>query len=210
MLTVSQTSDKGAKPEAHEQFAALHSDTAERLATLAHQWAAEYWTPGTWAGEMDAILLDAHTQAVVIGRQHAGDDAPLEADDREFAIPIVAGENAYLQGFREALERGEFNREDGTRDGEAVARRASLYAGRLTGTANQAFTATLPADTLIWWVLGAEDDSTCDLCPVYSDGSPYEAAIMDAWPGSNSTPCLSRCRCHVRTESGQRGFVTPD
>lgn len=209
MRTVSTRSAKAEPATAHEQFAALHSDTQERLATLAHQWAAGEWSSGTWAGEMDAILLDAHTQAVVIGRQHAGDDAPLEADDREFAIPIVASENAYLQGFREALERGEFDLEDGTRDGEAVARRASLYAGRLTGTANQAFTATLPAEADVWWQLGAEDASNCDACPAIAEGSPYPASSFDLWPGSNQTPCLSNCRCSLQTSEGLTGFTTP-
>lgn len=195
---------------AHEQFAALHSDTAERLATLAHQWAAGYWSSGTWAGEMDAILLDAHTSAVVIGRSHAGDDAPLEADDREFAIPIVAEEGHYLQGFRDAMERGEFTLPDGERDGEAVARRASLYAGRLTGTANQAFTVTLPPDAEVSWILGASDENNCEACPAIAEGSPYPASSFDLWPGSNSTPCMQNCRCGIFTEGGIEGFVIPD
>jgi hypothetical protein len=195
---------------AHEQFAALHADTADRLATLAHEWAAGEWSSGTWAAEMDAILLDAHTQAVVIGRSHAGDDAPEEADDREFARPIVESEHAFLQPFVDQMEAGTFTSEDGTRDGEAVAARAVLYSGRLTGTANQAFTATLPPEAEVWWILGAEDDSNCESCPAIADGSPYPASSFDIWPGSNSTPCLSSCRCRLETADGVRGFQTPD
>lgn len=204
-----EAATKAKEPTAHEQFASLHADTAERLATLAHQWAAGEWSSGTWAGEMDAILLDAHTAAVVIGRQHAGDDAPLEADGREFAIPIVASEDVYLQGFRAALERGEFTGEDGTRDGEAVAARAQRYAGALRSTANSAWTSTLPADMQVAWLLGGDEDSSCEVCPAIADGSPYDAASFDLWPSSSKLPCGSNCRCVLSTEDGQRGFEAP-
>jgi hypothetical protein len=204
----SSLATKAVEPTAHEQFAALSRDTADRLATLAHQWAAEYWSASGFAAEMDAILLEAHTAAVVIGRQHAGDLAPLEDDDRLFAQGVMAGEHDFLTSFREQMELGKYTT-DGVRDGDAVARRVVSYGGRVTGTANQAFTATLPEDAEVWWQLGAEDDSNCDACPAIADGSPYPAHSFDIWPGSNSTPCLQNCRCSLQTGEGLTGFTTP-
>lgn len=194
---------------AHEQFADLHSDIAGRLAALAHEWAAGEWSAGTWSEEMDRILMEAHTAAVVIGRTHAGDDAPEELDDRRFAEEVVSHERDFLDGFREDLEAGRYTAQDGTRDGERVASRASRYVSRITGTANAAWTAILAADTEIWWILGAEDSSNCDACPAIAEGSPYPAHSFDLWPGSNQTPCMASCRCSLQTNAGLKGFTIP-
>lgn len=157
---------------------------------------------------MDALLLAAHTRAVVIGRTHAGDDAPEEADDRRFAEEVMVGEGHFLSGLRSDLENGRYT-VDGVRDGEAVAQRAGLYVNRACGTANQAWALALDPEEALWWILGAEDDSTCEDCPAIADGSPYPAGVMDLWPGSNQTTCRQNCRCRIETADGSRGFSLP-
>lgn len=158
---------------------------------------------------MDGILLAAHTEAVVIGRTHAGDDAPEEVDDALFAAGVLEDEHAFLQGFRQDLESGRYTGEDGVRDGDAVAARAELYARRLTGTANEVWVLSLPDDTLLAWHLGAEDSSTCTDCPELAEASPYTPDTLPTYPGKGETLCGANCRCDVSTGSGQRGFVTP-
>jgi hypothetical protein len=192
----------------HDEFAALHADTRERLASLAHEWAAGEWSANGFAEAMDRVLLDAHTAAVVIGRTHAGDDAPEEADDARFAAGIVEGEHEYLRGFVQDLDH-RYTGEDGVRDGEAVAARAKDYVGRVTGTANEAWTLTLPEETPLWWRLSQPEESACTDCPELANASPWTPGDLVAHPGSNQTSCLQNCRCWLETASGQRGFVTP-
>jgi hypothetical protein len=199
---------KAAAVAAHERFADLHADTVSRLEAAAADWAEGLSSARTFADTLDAILLEAHTTAVVIGRTHAGDDTPEEEDDRRFAETVVTEEHTYLQGFREALESGRYTGEDGTRDQAAVAQRANLYAQRLTGTANEAWTLALPEDTLLTWHLGASSDSCAD-CPELAAAGPYTPADLPTVPGKGDTLCGANCRCLVQTASGQRGFVTP-
>lgn len=193
----------------HEAFADLYSQTREMLSDLASEWAEGLLSARAFADAMDAVLLDAHTRAVVIGRTHGGDDAPEDDDDRRFAEIVVEGEHDFLQGFREQMNQGRYTGEDGVRDGEAVARRASLYATRLTGSANEAWTLTLPEDTELTWILAAIDEGNCQRCPELADGSPYTPETLTDFPGGNTVPCRSNCRCRLETETGQRGFVTP-
>jgi len=192
----------------HETFAALHSGTRDSLIDLAFRWAEGELSATTFAEEMDALLLDAHTQAVVIGRTHAGDGAPEDEDDRRFAAGVVTDEHAYLQGFVDQMQSGAFTDEAGVRDAERVAARASLYAGRLTGSANQAWTLTLDEETLIYWILGGAEDH-CDECPELAERSPYLPVELKRYPGSNQTPCKMNCLCSLQAESGQRGFAIP-
>lgn len=195
---------------AHEQFATLHADTRDRLIDLAFRWAEGELSAATFAEEMDALLLDAHTAAVVIGRTHAGDDAPEDEDDRRFAGYVVEAEHGYLQGFAEQMQSGAYTDEAGVRDAERVAARAAWYADRTAGSANEAWGLTLPEETSLWWKLGAEDGRNCSDCPELEEASPYTPASIPTYPGKNDTLCGRNCRCAVQTEGGLVGFTVPD
>ena len=142
------------------------------------------------------ILLFAHGQAAMIGRQQAGDMTPLTAGDQAFAEGVMAEEMPYLLGIIDDLKAGQYTRSTanaasgpkkateaaqesaqgvtgtslpaevsgvvdeapGVPNVAAITRRAALYAGRLTGTANDAWVASLPAGTQIDWVLGGVED----------------------------------------------------
>ncbi len=193
----------------HDAFADLHAQTREILADLGHQWAAGEMSARTFAEAMDEVLIEAHTRAVVIGRTHAGDDAPEDSDDRRFASLIVEEEHAYLQPFREQMEAGRYTGEDGTRDGDAVARRAEKYVSRLTGSANEAWSLTLDPETAVTWRLAEPTESACSDCPELADASPWTPGELPTVPGKNETACMLACRCRLETSGGQRGFVTP-
>ncbi len=195
----------------HQAFRDLHATTREALSRLADGWAEGLLSARSFADAMDEVLLTAHTQAVVIGRTHAGDDAPEEADDRRFAETVVEGEHDYLQAFREQMDTGRYLTPEGHRDGAAVARRAEHYAGRLTGTCNEVWALTLPEDTLLTWTLArSEEGQSCADCPEIAGRSPFTPATIPTYPGRNETLCRGSCRCSVTTQAGLSGFVTPD
>lgn len=192
----------------HDAFRDLVSQTRAMLADLGSQWAAGEMSAQTFAEAMDEVLLSAHTRAVVIGRTHAGDDAPEDADDRRFAEGVIESEHEYLQPFRDQMLSGRYTGEDGTRDGDAVGRRAASYSTRLVGSANEALFLTLPEDTQVWWHTTAEEAS-CEDCPEMEDASPWLAGEMPYHVGMNQTACLVNCLCYEMTEAGLRGFSLP-
>lgn len=189
-------------------FAALHTATRQQLASLVRSVAIGAVTPAGFGDQALALLQDAHTDAVVIGRQHAGLLGLEYAADRAFAAGVVAEEESFLQGFVEDLQGDRYQTEDGF-DVAAAERRAGLYADRLTGTANEAWAYALPAETRFTWELGAEDGS-CDECPARAAGGPYTWGELPGHPGDNSTPCLFNCRCQLVTDTGQSGFTLPE
>jgi hypothetical protein len=192
----------------HDEFADLHARTREKLSSLAHDWAEGLYSPAAFAAAMDEALLDAHSEAVVLGRIHAGDLAPEDADDARFAAQVVESEHEFLREFVQDLDH-RYTGEDGVRDGDAAAKRAEMYADRITGTANEAWGLTMAEDVALTWTLGADDDSTCTDCPELAEASPYTPQTLPTYPGKAETLCGRSCRCMVATEAGQRGFVTP-
>jgi hypothetical protein len=195
---------------AHDLFLALHADTAAALVALVGQVGAGEIGPRQFGDLAAALLEEAHTEAVVLGRQHAGDAAPLEEDDRAFARLVVDAESEYLAGFVRDLEAGRYEDEDGAFRLAGAQQRAASYAGRLAGTANEAWGLTLPPETtLLYWVLG-ETENNCSECPALESRSPYRPDAIPTWPGMNATPCMQNCRCAVHTASGQTGFRLPE
>ncbi len=194
------------------ELAALLHATREALDNRVDAWDRVDLTADEWGEEVAALLADAHTRAVVIGRTHAGDDAPEEADDREYAERIVygdGGEAEYLVSFVADLAGDRYLTDDGV-DTAAIKRRARLYAGKLVGTANDAWVLTLPETTVYQWHLGQADGSHCTDCPRIAAGSPYHHDSLPTVPGAGKTSCLANCRCWLETGTGQTGFRLPE
>lgn len=189
----------------HEELTALREQTAEQLRALANDWAEGNLGPSDFGDAVAALLEDAHTQAAVLGRMHAGDDAPLDEDDRAFAESVVDGEVEYLAGFVRDLEGDRYVDADGNPKADAVAARAASYARRLTGTANESWGLSLPATTLLYWQLGGNEDH-CESCPELSRSGPYRIDTIPTWPGMGETECRTNCLCYVRTSAGATGF----
>lgn len=191
---------RSAQDELDEAF----QQTRNTLQALARAAADGWLNPERFADLFIQSLEEAHTRAVVIGRQHAGDDAAEEDDDRRFAQAIVDDETAFLARFVRDLQDGRYDDRYGNPDIEAVEHRAGLYASRMVGTANEAFVLTSEPGGWVW-VLGAAD--SCARCPELAAGSPYE--VPPAVPGANQTPCLQNCRCRLRRVDGREGFRLP-
>ncbi len=201
-------------PLMHDQFAALHAATEESARNLAHQLTEGALSPAQFGHEMADLLTEAHTQAVVLGRWHAGDHELEEADDRRFAEAVMdgsadqPGQLDYLAAFVDDLQGDRYRDPEGMLREDAVARRAGLYAGRLAGTGNEVWGLTLPEDAEYWWVLNPEAAS-CNDCPALEERSPYSIASLPTWPGKAETACLTQCRCAVEAKGYGIGFQLP-
>jgi hypothetical protein len=189
-----------------DSFTALHAHTRQQTADLARMLTEGLLTPEGFGDRMAALLEDAHTQAVVLGRMHAGDTAPVEADDRAFAEAVVDGESEFLSAFVRDIQDGRYQDEDGEWRLAGMTNRAGMYADRLVGTANEAWGLAMPEDTLYYWHLGGEELTSCSRCPELAESGPWTGAEMPTWPGLNETPCLGNCRCLASTSEGQTGF----
>lgn len=190
----------------HQTLASHLAATRETLSSLASHWAAGEITPQQFGDTVDQALLAAHAGAVRIGRWHAGDRAPAEEDDLRFAETVRDEEAEFLAAFVRDLDGDRYRGEDGSRNGVAVARRASLYANRLIGTANEAWALTLPEETELTWILGEPETSHCEECPALAAASPYTPATLPTYPGQGRTPCITQCLCSLETSAGQAGF----
>lgn len=178
---------------------ALIRETRREAQSLAEQVAAGSLSPRAFGDRLIATLEDAHTAAIVIGRQHAGDRAPVEADDRRFGEEVASGEAEFLAGFVSDLQAGRYEGDAG------VVQRALLYADRVSGSANEAFALTLDPAEVFTWHLGAGEPH-CEDCPDLAAGGPYTADTLPTYPRAGGTACLSRCTCHLSTESGREAF----
>jgi hypothetical protein len=189
-----------------DAFVALHAHTRQQTADLARMVSEGLLTPEGFGDRMAKLLEDAHTQAVVLGRMHAGDRAPVEADDRAFAEAIVDGESEYLAAFVRDLADGRYQDDGGAWRVQGMQNRAGMYADRLLGTVNEAWGLAMPEGTLYYWHLGGDELTSCGRCPELAESGPWTAAEMPTWPGLNETPCLGNCRCWTSTPDGQIGF----
>jgi hypothetical protein len=192
-----------------ERLHALLERTWDELALLAALVAAGEITPAEFGDRMAAALETAHTEAVVIGREHGGDTAPAERDDRAYAEGVVDGEAEFLALFVLDLQGDRYRDAEGRWDTAAIERRAQMYGNRLVGTANEVWTQTLPGTTLYTWHLGAAEQS-CGDCPRIAAGSPYLYEDMPTMPGAGETECLTFCKCYVTTDGGDTSFTLPD
>lgn len=157
-----------------------------------------------------SYIADAHAKAAVLGRQKAGDNAGLSADDVILGKQIAETESKYLDRFIEDLQNGRY-----TDNEEAAIRRAKMYTDLLRGTSNRAFvTASLP-HVMFRWILGANENHCDDGdgldCPSISVGGingdgTYPASELPTTPGEGDTPCLGNCLCDLEREDGVIGF----
>lgn len=100
---------------------------------------------------------------------------------------------------------------EGAVNAAAIERRANWYADRITGTANEAWTLALPAETThVYWILGQPQESHCEDCPRLALGSPYLVGELPTVPGRAETECRLNCLCALRTGNGQHGFSIPN
>lgn len=191
-------------------FDALHSWTSQRTDTLARHVAEGFISPVEFGDQMADLLTTAHTRAVVLGRHHAGDTVPEEADDREFAERVVDEQSEYLAGFVRDLAGGRYTDDEGNAKLRAISSRAGMYAARITGTANEAFALALPQGAALFWRLGQPETSHCTDCPEIEGHNPWTAETIPTLPGKLETACMANCLCTVETSTGKQTFRLPE
>jgi hypothetical protein len=190
------------------EFDALLAHKRAEVKDLARHLVAGTLGPQEWADRMRAALVTGHARAGYLGRTRGGDVAPFDADDTEFGRMVADDEQPFLDRFRQDLESGRYEDEDGRLLLLPVLGRAAMYVDRMLGTANEAFVGTSGSD-LLWWKLGPSESGSCEECPKLAAGSHYRASELTRTPGDCSTPCVSNCKCWISREDGISGFRAP-
>lgn len=191
---------RGLKPDLRADMNALLETARADFARLAQNFLVEDISLQDFQQEFAQTMLDAHARAASLGRRLAGDMPRFGFfGDRLLAMDVVRAERGYLDGFTIALRDGKLS------ESEAILR-AQSYAGRVLGTANEAFVSA-SGESLFTWVLGAPETGHCAECPAIAAGSPYTRQTLPTYPRRNETPCLFRCTCYLRREDGVRGFA---
>lgn len=160
-----------------------------------------------WADDFDSVLLNGHTQAWAMGRQRGGDLRPLSPSDQLVGIAAKDQEAVYLHGFMQDIQNGRYTDDEGLLKVGHIKQRASLYVGKIRGTASEAWANASPADMTMNWVMLAMEH--CTDCPRMAALSPWDPQDLWAYPGSGDTECLGNCKCILRREDGEESFRHP-
>lgn len=154
------------------------------------------------------ILTNAHAQATSLGRRLAGGSPLHETSNLHFAIAVMTTQIGPLARLAIALRSGKWQIKDGELP-KGLQSRLLLYVKRVRGTGEDAWVRTLSSDTMITWVLGANENH-CPDCPGLALESPYRADSMPTTPGRGDTPCLANCKCHLINDHGEECFMLPE
>jgi hypothetical protein len=183
-------------------FRVFISDVSRGIQYLVDRLTAGELTPDEWEQKMLNQLTAAHAQAGYRGRLRAGDHAPYDRDDTRFGYLVAQEEAGFLHGFRVDIESGRYGVDEP--DTEAIARRASLYAQRIYGTANEALALVAGGDDVTWeWKTSPGE--TCPDCLRLEAHSPYRQ--LPTTPRAGDTICISNCKCSVQSSSGLETFA---
>lgn len=188
-------------------FARLVTTHRQRIGALTNSLANGAFTPLEYIERLFELFEGGHTDAVLLGRRLAGDQAPNEADDLLFAQLVMDGEAEYLARFLTDIQNGRYTDESGALKVKPIAARARLYTGKYRGTANEVFVLSSDeGETFAWHQLTVEP---CDDCPVIEAGGPYtlEQLAGIGHPGQGRQACRTQCGCILRRISDNRfGF----
>lgn len=164
---------------------------------LAEALASRSLSPREWAEALARAVMEGHARAWAWAREADGLGPDPEADLLVGRARLDA-EAPYLRRFLDQVEAGW----GGDEPAAAIARRSASYAGAMRGTATEGFFELAGDEERYRWVLGAVEEH-CEDCPRLSAAGPWAKAEMFVWPGSNDTPCLFNCKCHlVRLSDG--------
>lgn len=205
-----QVIDQPVKPKlrrpSQRNFSAMVRRRQRELHRLTDKLAKGEITADEWADRFDAVLLEGHTQAQVLGRRLAGDATAESLNDLLVAITAKDREAQYLARFLRDIKDGLLNDVQGKLKANKVKNRQNLYLGRMRGTANKAFVTHTPTD-LDWfaWRLGGRENH-CSICPTLAAQSPWSKDTLWTFPGEGDTPCLGHCKCFLQRVDGRMGF----
>lgn len=191
-------------------FNAMLNARQSDLNALIEQLGKGEITPREWADAFDEVLLNGHTQAWAMGRQRAGDLYPLKPSDQMIGLAAKDGEAPFLQGFMDDISNGRYIDDEGNWKLGQIKQRASLYVGKMRGTASEAWAKAAPLDERVYWVMLAMEHCTdCPEMAALTASKEFTASELWAYPGSGDTQCLGNCRCVLRLASGAESFRHP-
>jgi len=195
---------QGVKPT-DANFGSLVLSTRQTLNSLIDSLSGGDLDTFTFGLRMSDALREAHTEAVIMGRNLAGDLDPRELDDELFGALVMRDQDKFLARFVGDISAGRYSNPDGSLKLSQIKARAALYATRLRGTANDVFVLASPAGSMFaWHQLTAEP---CDDCPRWEANSPYLESELTTKPGMGKTQCGVSCGCVlVRLDDGRIGF----
>lgn len=161
-----------------------------------------------WADDFANALMGLHADGWRWGRLSNGDGGEdREPGDLLVGRARVDAEAQYIQQFARQVQAGlGIDDEDG--GAARIAARSRRYAGAARGTATEAFFSTAPEDERFLWVLGAVEQH-CDACPELASRGAWRRDELFVWPGSNDTPCLFNCKCHLVRVSDRAESLKP-
>jgi hypothetical protein len=190
--------DRAGRIPRQSDYAAMVRRRIEQIDRLSGRLLNQSVSPEEWAGLFDAILFEGHTDAWVLGRQRAGDDAPRGEQDEWMGMAAKDGEAEFLNDFLQSIEQ------EGLSEAQ-VRNRARSYVAKMRHTANEAFVETGADDEQYTWVLGATEH--CPDCPRLASMSPWLKSTLWTTPGGHDTDCMSGCDCKLlRIRDGRSGF----
>lgn len=153
---------------------------------------------------MDSVMLEAHANGWMLGRQRAGNLKEEMFDDYLAAVAAKDKDGSYLLRFLDEIDGGRYGHVDDLST-DAIQSRANLYIARARGTANEAFVETSPDGMEFTWHLGGTENH-CSDCPEIAALSPFIKDTMFTYPGHGDTPCLSHCKCFLTREDKVSAF----
>lgn len=187
------------------RYADLQNDTVRELVDLARQLHAGKLSTRQWYDDFSNTLARRHKDAWVLGRWLGGDDSAPDSIDDLIGRAKADAESQWLRSFLSDLETDKYKDGEGIYDLQRIAWRSRLYAGKLRGTANEAFVTSSDSDAEFEWILGGVEDH-CSECPQYAEMSPWKKDEMFTWPCDGRTPCRTHCKCHLVRHDGVAGF----
>lgn len=193
-------------------FLLLVSDCNHELTAYCSQYLAGTISLVRLQEMLTTHLTSAHAHAAYLGRRLAGNRQPFSQHDQQFGAWVMYGQVRFLQGLIGDLRAGRYGERTASETPDtteatvavsaALSARLSLYAIRLRGTANEAWTLSLPPDTLLDWVLGEPETHHCQTCPERAASGPYLASRISFWPGDGTSECGVRCLCEWQIAGG--------
>lgn len=204
--TLTKAAPAWSRAPKQSEFTLLQTGTADDLAALAKRLATEEIGSTEWYLRFSNMLLERHADAWILGRRLAGDRSAPDIADELVGRAKADQENEWLMRFLTDIETGRYTDDEGKLKENAVAARSRMYAGKLRGTANEAFIEASPAEAEFEWRLGGAEKH-CGDCPELAAMSPWLKDELGTWPGEGGTPCLTNCKCRlVRLEDDLSGF----
>lgn len=191
------------------QFRKVLLGWRKAVAELQGRWEAGDLTPQEFADRLFGLLVDAHTDAWVMGRQRGGILAARHDTDLLNGRSRAALELDYLAGLvgRLSDRTGRYFDSDGNVMSGRLAADLDLYVRKIRGTATEAFVDVGDGEDEYDWILGITEFH-CDDCPAIAAASPYRRDELYTMPGQGDTQCITNCLCHlVRHSDGAQSFL---